>query len=92
MTNLKETRRQNDKNYALWRCKRCGEFHIRGSRLIQINERGDWFFLDAVQSPCPKCQNRQRMQVKDVRLYESKEIAKEARELYQRTVNEGGWL
>ena len=80
------------KNHALWRCKKCGEFHVRSSRLIQINKEGEWEFIGGVQSPCTVCGHRQRIHQKDTKIFESKEDALVERDDLRMKVNNGSWL
>ena len=81
-----------EKNYALWRCKGCGEFHVRASRYIQLDSEGEWTFTNTVQSPCPTCGYRQRLQVKDVDIYESKKDAIFERDDLRKKINRDSWL
>jgi len=80
---------QRERRFALWRCKRCGEFHVRASRRIVV-EDSQWTFTDDVQSPCPKCGYRQRLKPKDCRLYRNKDDANDGLDWANRT--SGGWL
>jgi len=71
----------NAKVHLLWRCNApdCGSFHIRTTKK---NANRDW-----LQSPCPKCGVRTRLNEGNTKSFDSKEEAEYARELVM-----GRWL
>ena len=88
-----ETQTDNDKEckaHALWRCRQCDAFNIRSSKRIKML-KGQWIFTEDVQSPCPSCNYRQRLQPKDVRIYVEKDFAVRDKNYFE-THNITNWL
>jgi hypothetical protein len=80
MVNQTVTESEARRTHLLWRCANteCNTFHVRTTRLTWNRE---------IQSPCPKCHKRTRLNEGNTRAYESKEDALNAKEMAS-----GRWL
>tara|TARA_R100001443_G_scaffold108475_1_gene118934 strand:- start:15 stop:503 length:489 start_codon:yes stop_codon:yes gene_type:complete len=75
---------QDKKYHALWKCKECGTFNVRTSKLISLSPDEVFIFTDEIQSPCPNCGYRQRLHPKNTRLYADKVEANRHKDFFQK--------